>query len=69
MKHHNDESDKIADWSNTKLKKEAESLYDCIYGANACYSCKDIMLLDGICLELRNRGYEVEESCSLSIKR
>ena len=65
---YNDKSKNLKEWTSKKLKEYAQSLYDCIYGINSCYNCKDMILLDVICNELIKRGYNVGENKNLYIK-
>jgi len=55
-KKYNDSSKYFKDWTTKQLKRYALSLYDCIWGEQSCYNCKDIMMYDGIMLELDKRG-------------
>jgi len=56
-KKYNNESKFFRDWTTQKLKAEAKGYYQMIYEAE-CYSCRDIIMLDGFLEELRKRGVE-----------
>jgi len=57
-KKQNDRSGNVRDWTTKKLKTQAVSYYDLIYGENGCYGIKDIITLDLIMDELDRRGVE-----------
>ena len=56
----------LTTWPVAKLKKRALSLYAVIYQAE-CYATHDLRDYDAICSELTSRGYELQESRSLTI--
>ncbi len=60
-KKYNDESDKFADWTTKKLKQQAISYDDAIYGENSCYGTSDILILEGILNELDRRGIDTSK--------
>ncbi len=54
---YNNKSDKFRDWTTAKLKAEAKNYHQVIYEVE-CFGRRDLMIYDGIMLELRNRGIE-----------
>lgn len=53
---YNNKSIYYKDWTSQKLKNEATTLYDLIYGKNSCYGTKDMYKYSDICVELQRRG-------------
>lgn len=58
----------LATWPVRKLKARAIGLYSAIYQAE-CFSSGDLRDYDAIKFELQNRGYDFEETRSLSITK
>jgi len=58
----------LTTWPVKKLKAQAISLHSSIYQAE-CSSCGDILDYDAVRAELESRGYEFQESRSLSITK
>jgi len=55
----NNNSDKISDWTNKKLKEEAKSYYQSIYQLE-CFGTSDLRVYASICDELEKRGIEMQ---------
>lgn len=53
----NDNSCYFKNWTTKKLKREAKAYHYSIYEIE-CFGTKDIIALNGILKELRNRGVE-----------
>lgn len=66
MSKRNDNSDKFADWTTAKLKREAREYHDLIYGENACYGSHDIQIYEGILSELDNRGVTISNQLTFN---
>ena len=56
----------LTTWTTNELKKHAVSLYGAIY-QTGCYGAHDMVELMAVESELERRGYEFQESKSLSI--
>lgn len=54
----NNESTHFADWTTQKLKREAKSYHELIYGPASCYGRSDLFNFDGIMRELDARGIQ-----------
>ncbi len=65
MKKHNNSSPYFKDWTTKKLKEEAISYYQTIYEVE-CYGTSDLRMLNGIMIELENRGVEIKENKGIS---
>ncbi len=59
---YNDKSDKFSDWTTKKLKAEARSYNELIYGENSCYGTSDLRNYDSVLFELAGRGIEINHS-------
>ena len=56
----------LATWTLDQLKKRAIGLHSAIYQTE-CFGSQDMLELDAIEAELNHRGYEFQESKTLSI--
>jgi hypothetical protein len=61
-------SSTISKLTDKELLAEAYGLFDTIYNVD-CFSTKDLVLYDAFCGELEKRGYDINESKTLSIKK
>jgi len=64
-KKYNNNSRYFRNWTNDKLKSEAQAYHQSIHVIE-CYGTKDIMALDGILKEIESRGIEVSTSLGFS---
>jgi hypothetical protein len=58
----------LSTWSTQKLKKHAMGLWSAIYQAD-CFGSHDLLELQAVENELSVRGYQFQESKTLSIVR
>jgi hypothetical protein len=59
---------KYADMKTKELKDMVLSCHDAIYRME-CYGCHDLLNLEDGIVELERRGYRVENSSKLSIRK
>lgn len=59
---YNDESRIIKEWSTKKLKAEARTYYDLIYGEYPCYGTRDLIAYNEIMDTLASRRVTVSLS-------
>lgn len=57
-KKYNDDSPHVEDWTTKKLKEEAISYHETIYGPASCYGKRDIVIYESILAELDRRGVD-----------
>ncbi len=65
-KKYNDASPHFEDWTTKKLKQEAMSYHELIYGPASCYGTSDLRIYDAILQELDNRDVSFNTKLSFN---
>jgi len=67
-KKYNNKSKYFKNWTTKKLKEEAVAYNHMIYTVE-CYGTRDMVALDGICIELNKRGIEINADTEITFSK